>query len=138
MQFQKGEVHLKKKEYESALECFKSAMELNPEEGEFQASYGWALSLMNPDDPKTRAEARQHLEKAIDLAPRSVTGYYYLGLLLKGCGERDSAEKMFRKVVERKPEHVEANRELRLFHMRREKGGSEAKSGLFGFGRKKG
>ncbi len=137
MQFQKGEVHLKKKEYESAIECFKWAMDLNPEEGEFRASYGWALSLMNPDDPEARAEARQHLEKAIVLAPRSVTGYYYLGLFLKGCGERSSAEKMFRKVVEEKPDHVEANRELRLFQMRREKGGSEAKSGLFGFGKKR-
>jgi CheY-like chemotaxis protein len=137
MQFQKGEVHLKKKEYDQALECFRWAVELNPEEGEFQALYGWTLSLVNPEDEVARGEARQHLEKALDLAPRSVTGYYYMGLLLKGCGELDSAEKMFRKVVERKPEHVEANRELRLFTMRREKGGTETKSGLFGFGRKK-
>ncbi len=137
VQFQRGQVHLKKREYERALECFGWAVELNSDEGEFLALYGWTLSLVKPDDEKARVEARRSLDRAVEIAPRSVTGYYYLGLFLKGCGELDSAERMFRKVVERKPEHVEANRELRLFQMRREKAGPEAKSGLFGFGRKK-
>lgn len=138
VQFQKGEALLKKKDYRRALEQFKWAIELNPEEGEFRALYGWAAYLCNPGDEKARAEARQELEKAVELSPRSVTGYYYLGRLLKACADIPSAEKMFRKAVELEPNHVEANQELRVLRMRREKeSGSERKGGRFGFGRKK-
>jgi CheY-like chemotaxis protein/tetratricopeptide (TPR) repeat protein len=137
VQFQKGQALLKKKDYPRALEQFKWALELNPEEGEFRALYGWATYLENPKDEKARAEARQELEKALELAPRSVTGYYYTGQLHKACGELGPAEKMFRKVLEMDPKHVEAARELRVFRMRRETDPGQ-KPGLFGFGRKKG
>ena len=45
---------------------------------------------------------------------------------------------MFRKVMELQPNHIEANRELRLANMRRGKGQGEGSGGgLFGFTRKK-
>jgi curved DNA-binding protein CbpA len=138
VQFQKGEALLRKKEYARALEQFRWALDLNPEEGEYRAMHGWATYLVNPDDPEARSQAREDLEKAVALAPRSVTGYYYLGELLKACGELDPAEKMFRRVTELSRGHVEATRELRLFQMRRERQKKTAKGSSFlGFGRKK-
>jgi tetratricopeptide (TPR) repeat protein len=135
VQFQKGQALLKKKDYARAREQFRWAMELNPEEGEFRALYGWTTYLVNPQDEKVLAEARQELEKAVELAPRSGTGYYYQGQLFKACRELGPAERMFRKVLELDPDHVEAARELRVFRMRKEKGPDQ--KGLFGFGRKK-
>ena len=138
VQFQKGEALLKKKEYARALEQFRWALDLNPDEGEYRAMHGWATYLVDPDDPDARSQAREDLEKAVALAPRSVTGYYYLGELLKACGELDPAEKMFRRVTELSPGHVEAARELRLFQMRRERQKKTTKGSSFlGFGRKK-
>ncbi|MEE8557506.1 MAG: response regulator [Myxococcota bacterium] len=138
LQFQKGEALFRKKDYRRALEQFKWAVELNPEEGEFLALYGWTTYLVHPEDPEAREQGKEHLAKAIEFAPRSSSGYYYLGQLFKACGELKRAETMFRQVLELDPKHVEAARELRVFKMRR--GGEEAErgSGLFGFGRKKG
>ena len=76
------------------------------------------------------------MQKATALAPNSPSGYYYTGKLYKACEDPDLAEKMFRKVLELRPEHTEANQELRLFQMRRSKGDRGGKS-LFGRGTKK-
>jgi CheY-like chemotaxis protein/tetratricopeptide (TPR) repeat protein len=136
-QFQKGEALFKKRDYAGALERFSSALELHDSEGEFHAYYGWTYFLAHPGDEKAQDIAREHLERAIQLAPRSATGYYFLGLQRKACGDGDHAERMFRKVVEIQPRHVEASRELRLASMRRGKKGQGEGGGLFGFGRKK-
>jgi curved DNA-binding protein CbpA len=139
VQFQKGETLFKKKDYVRALEQFNWALDLNPEEGEYRAMRGWTTYLLNPEDAEACAQAREDLDKAIAVAPRSVTGYYYLGLLLKACAELEQAERMFRKAIELAPGHVEAARELRLFQMRREREkGSPKGSSFLGFGRKKG
>jgi DNA-binding response OmpR family regulator len=136
-QFQKGEALFKKRDYARALERFSSALELHDGEGEFHAYYGWTYFLANPGDEGAKAIAREHLERAIQLAPRSATGYYFLGLQRKACGDGDQAERMFRTAVEIKPNHVEAQRELRLAGMRRGKKGPGEGGGFFGFGRKK-
>jgi len=136
-QFQKGEALFKKRDYATALERFASALELHDGEGEFHAYYGWTYFLAHPDDEGAKAISREHLERAVQLAPRSVTGYYFLGLQRKACGDTDQAERMFRTAVEIQPNHVEAQRELRLSGMRRGKKGQGEGGGLFGFGRKK-
>jgi DNA-binding response OmpR family regulator/tetratricopeptide (TPR) repeat protein len=136
-QFQKGEALFKKRDYATALERFASALELHDEEGEFHAYYGWTYFLAHPDDAEAKSISLEHLERAIQLAPRSVTGYYFLGLQRKACGDTDQAERMFRTAVEVQPNHVEAQRELRLAGMRRGKKGQGEGGGLFGFGRKK-
>jgi len=130
----RGEGCLKARDHEQASAHFQRALEFEPNEGEFHALYGWTLFLTKSEQ---RPKAIEHLKKAIDLAPQSPTGYYYLGQLLKACEDPDGAGKMFRKVLSLRPEHVEASRELRLMQKRfREAHGS--KSGkLFGFGRKK-
>jgi tetratricopeptide (TPR) repeat protein len=135
LQFQRGEVLYKKRDYREALRNFTTALELNDQEGEFHAYFGWTQLLCNPDDEEAQRKAKEHLERAVKLAPRSVTGYYFLGLHRKACGDAEMAERMFRKVLEIQPSHVEASREMRLAAMRREKRPNEG--GLFGLGRKK-
>ncbi len=120
--FKKGLELVRARQYDEALERLQEAIDLDPEEGEFHSLYGWAFLLVNRGDPNARAEGIQHLEKGISLAPKATTGYYYLGLARKACGEQAEAERMFRQVLELRPDHVEAARELRLFQMRRAKG----------------
>jgi CheY-like chemotaxis protein/curved DNA-binding protein CbpA len=133
----RGEEFLRKRDYTQALAHFHRALELDSNEGEFHAFYGWTLFLVRREDPQARAEAIEYLERALKLAPRSPTGYYYMGQLRKACGEQGQAGKMFRKVLALRPEHVEASRELRLLQRRRKESGDSGPGGLFGFGRKK-
>lgn len=136
VQFRKGEAHFRKREYGDALEHFKWAIELNPQEGEFRAFYGWAFYLVNQNDEKAAKTAGSCLTEAAELAPNCVNVYYFHGLLRKACGDSDGAERMFRKVLELSPSHAEANREIRLFAMRRERGAGPS-GGRIGRGRKK-
>ncbi len=130
----KGEACLKARDYAQAAVHFQNALELEPKEGEFHAYYGWSLFLTKRGQ---RAKAIDHLKKCIALAPKSPTGYYYLGQLLKACEDTAGAGKMFRKVLSLRSDHVEASRELRLLQKRfQEKSGKKAGK-LFGFGRKK-
>lgn len=138
MQFQKGEALFRKRDYSGALEHFRSALDLNADEGEFHAYLGWTEMLVHPDDSEARSRAKASLEQAVRLAPQSANCFYLFGLQQRACGETELAERMFRKVLELDPKHLEAGRELRLAQMRREKPGKgEGSGGLFGFTRKK-
>ncbi len=135
-QFRKAEELVKRRQYPEAIEALRWALKLDPEEGEFHALLGWASFLSAPKDLTVKKEAIEHMQKATALAPKSPSGYYYMGKLYKTCEDPDLAEKMFRKVLELRPDHTEANQELRLFEMRRSKGDRGSKK-LFGRGMKK-
>ncbi len=135
-EFQKGEAFFKQRSYAEALARFKVAIEMQPEEGEFQAYYGYTYFLQNRDEDRAKRVSTDHLKKAAGLSPTSATAYYFLGLVYKSCGDEIPAIKMFRKVLDLQPTHAEASRELRLFQMRKSRGGKSA-GGIFGFGRKK-
>ncbi len=135
-QFRKAEEPVKRREYGQAIEALQWALKLDPEEGEFHALLGWAGFLASPNEISARNEAIEHMNKATTLAPNSPSGYYFLGKLYKASEQLEAAEKMFRKVLELRPGHVEATQELRLFEMRRSKGDRGSKK-LFGRGMKK-
>jgi CheY-like chemotaxis protein/DnaJ-domain-containing protein 1 len=68
VQFQKGEALLRKKEYARALEQFRWALDLNPEEGEYRAMHG---TLPGAGGPREGRSARAPLRDWI-LLPRRV------------------------------------------------------------------
>jgi len=134
--FNQGEALFKQRAYTKALAVFAEILQVEPDESEFHAYFGWTHYLAHHGDAAAKRLAREHLEKAIQLAPQSPTGYYFLGQLLKACNDPTRARKMFKKVMELRPGHVEAERELRLIEMRKGKG-DKSGGGIFGFGRKK-
>ena len=134
-QFQKAEDLVKRRQYSDAIDALNWALKLDPQEGEFYALMAWARFLQNPEDASVRREAQEQIQKATSLAPNSPSGYYYLAKLHKACEEPTRAERMFRKVLELRPTHVEATQELRMIEMRKSKSGSSKT--LFGFGKKK-
>jgi curved DNA-binding protein CbpA len=124
---------VRRKDWEAALEALRWALELDANEGEFHALRGWVVFLKNQDQKGgDMAEALDHIKKGLTLAPQSPTPYYYLGQIRKACGDHAEAEKMFRKTIELRPNHVEASRELRLIQLRRAKGDETVTGRLFG------
>jgi CheY-like chemotaxis protein len=132
-QFQRAEEAMRRKDWEGSLECLRWALELDPNEGEFHALRGWVMFLRIQDqgggDPESAIE---QVKKGIAHSPQSATGYYYLGLIKKACGDMAEAERMFRKTIETRANHVEAARELRLMQLRRAKGDDTVSGRLFG------
>ena len=124
-QFRKAEASLRRKDWDGALDAVGHALQLDPEEGEFHALHGWATFMRDPRSPETQATAREILGKATSLAPKSPSGWFYLGRLHRVCESLPEAERMFRKVLEVRPDHTEAQQELRLLERRRNEGGGK-------------
>jgi CheY-like chemotaxis protein/Flp pilus assembly protein TadD len=124
IQFQEGDAAMRARDYHAALRCFGRALELYPEEGEYHAHYGWVLHLCHPSDTAIAAEAMEHVQRALKLAPDREKPYLFMGRLCKAIGRPDAAEKMFVRALKIQPDCLDALRELRLINMRREKGKS--------------
>ena len=72
-QFQQGVAHFKKREYGQALEKLQWAVEMNPEEGEFQALYGWTYFLHHRGQEDAARKALESLQRGIELAATHVS-----------------------------------------------------------------
>ncbi len=94
--------------------CYRDAIALYGEEGEFHAWLGWSRFQANPRDPTAVDEALLSLEKAISLNPRVDKSWLFLGYIYKATGRPDKAEKQFEKAIQANPDCTEALRELRL------------------------
>ncbi|MCC6641281.1 MAG: response regulator [Deltaproteobacteria bacterium] len=122
LQFQQGEAKLRARKYAEAAECFGRAVELYPEEGEYHARLGWTEYLSGPDDAAVCERALARIKHGARLAPDRDAPFLYLGRIFRATGRTDLAEKMLTRAISNKPDCIEALRELRLIHMRREKG----------------
>jgi tetratricopeptide (TPR) repeat protein len=132
-QFRRAEDAMRRKDWDAALESLRWALELDPDEGEFHSLRGWVTFLKQQDqgggDPDA---ALTHLKKGVALSPQSPSGWFYIGQIRKACGDAAEAERMFRKVIQVRPDHVEALREVRLMQLRRAKGDDTIAGRLFG------
>lgn len=112
--FQRGEELLRKKYFQEAIEAFKEAVSLYPDEGEFHAYLGWALFEATPNDDKVAQQALDTIEVAVRLNPKLDKSYLFAGFVYKATGRPDKAEKQFEKAIQCNPDCTEALRELRL------------------------
>ena len=141
--FQKGIFFFRKKDFRKAREHFEEAYRLNSKEGEHLAWMAWT----NYNDPHTKnsVEVRQRvleqLEEAKEISPRNSQIYYFLGEYFAAQAKDKEAIKNFNECLEVKPDHLEAERHLRVIRMRMDKKKAaeiKASRGLFGlFGKKK-
>lgn len=119
--FQKGMGLIQRRGYEEALLQMGKALELNPDDGEYHAYYGWCLYLCNQDSSTMVEEAIEHVKRGVKLTGDREKPILFLGRLYKVMGKIVAAERMFTRAVQIQPECVEALRELRLINLRREK-----------------
>lgn len=105
---EKGWTFLKfsRKYYDRAKECFRKALELEPEEGEWNAGYAIALyrtetEVTHPTDSPTIKQLR----RAIDTNPDNDVLKVLLGLRLAVYKKFSEAESLVEAALENSPEH---------------------------------
>jgi len=123
IQFQKGMVYYKSRDYINAEDCFKWAVKLNPNEAEYHGWLGWVAYKKEPNDSGVRKKAAETINHALQMNPRWGQGYLFLAYLARAEKDEEKAEQYFKKALEYNPNNQEAMREIRLINMRKEKTG---------------
>jgi tetratricopeptide (TPR) repeat protein len=141
--FQKAEICLKRHDMAQAEEFCKKAIAGDDKQADYHALLAWLLS-MKPDrqDGASVNTLIADLTRAIAMNKMCERAHFYRGMLQKRIGKEDLAVKDFRRAFELNPRNIDAQREVRIFEMRRgtipspgsqKKGAKpEDKGGLFG------
>lgn len=108
LQFSVGLKSLQSREYRTAMEYFRSAIDLDPYEPRYYAKLA-EVCLKNPRWYRAGVLA---CSKAIQLEPENSTYYSILGTLYKQDGDFQEAERQFLKVLQLDPENFVARQEL--------------------------
>lgn len=118
VEFQKGQILLKRKSYAEALQHIKRAIALHPDEPEYGIYLAWCEFVqagggkgpVADQSIKTVRESLEHLKKHAE-------GWFFLGRMLKMTGDVEGAKGAFERVVKLDPNHREAPRELRALEL---------------------
>jgi len=131
LQFQKGMVFLKKRDYKNAYESFAWSVKLMPDEGEYLAYLGWSLFLASDDKTGPNSvKAIKYLKHAASLNPSIETPFIFLGTIYKVQGLKDVSILNFKKALEINPDSLEVRRELTALGVKSKS--EEQRRGLFG------
>ncbi len=133
-----GEVLLKKRDFDAALEKFRRAVDLDAN-GDSLAALAWALVSDPKASPQSKEEAAGLVNRSLR-APGTTARTYYVAGVLWRTKDPDSATDAFRKALELDPEHSDAALELRLMEQRRGKSGHKGSAGVLSgllFGKRK-
>ena len=100
------------------------AAHLDPDEGEYLSHLGYAMYLSEPQQELVQREAMEHIANGIKRSPDRELSYVFLGRLLRGKGDAETARKVLRKALRINPDCHPAHQELRLLELREQKGKS--------------
>jgi tetratricopeptide (TPR) repeat protein len=112
--FKRGTVFMKARKYAEAVKIFEEAIQLNADESEFHAWRAYARFCAAPDKKAAQPEAFRDIQAVIKKNDRCVPAHYFLGVIAKTLGDTAGALKHFRKTVELQPDHIDAQREIRM------------------------
>jgi tetratricopeptide (TPR) repeat protein len=132
--FQKAEVLARRSDWAGVEKLAAQAHEDDPEQAEYAALLAFARTKLGRHAPDY-ADVLALLNPAVAQEPRNVRIKLYRAQVLKQAGKTNEAIRDFRAVVEADPGNVDAQRELRLYKMRRGEAAEDRKSepgGLFG------
>ncbi len=117
--FHKGVSLVKKGAYGEAEGMLQKALDADPDNARYLLQMGWAVfqNTTRPDG-KRLSMAREHLEKAVTSDPDNPEAHYYMALLWKQSNDNDKCRGHLQKALEKRPNFIEARRELRLLEMR--------------------
>lgn len=114
--FQKAEVLMKRNNTPAALEEARKAVELDPTQADYMALLAWLESTQLNSNME---EILARIEKAQRIEPNNTRIRWYRGSILKRLGKNGKAVSDFRFIVENDPRHLDAQREIRLYEMRK-------------------
>ena len=127
--YRKGEMALRRMDFMEAINQFRAAVELGPQEADHHAMLGWALYVAAPSKVDVLATARGHLRKGVELTTKSAMPYLLLGRIARMEGDATAAVNALRQAQELAPRNNEVAAELRAAEAMRQPG---RPSGLFG------
>ncbi len=147
LEFQKGELFLKQRQYAKAEEHLKRACDASPDL-EHQVAYAWARYNNPANDRAALApKIKETLTRAAKERPTLARVHLYMGEIFLNEELPGNAERAFQEALRHQPDNVDAQRGLRLAQSRKGKGkdkdkdkgdASESKIPFAGlFGRKK-
>jgi curved DNA-binding protein CbpA len=114
--YQKAVVHMKRNALEAAEVEARRAAEDDPEQADYIGLVAWLESLK----PGAKLEPLiAELDKAVKMEENNLRVRWFRGQLFKRLGRNGRALADFRFIFERDPKHVDAQREIRLFEMRK-------------------
>lgn len=116
--FKQGEMALRRDQLATALQAFQQAVELQPNESEYQAMLAWTQFAAAPDKNAVAAQARKALQRAAEQNERSTTARFFLGRVERMLGREREALQQFQEVLRIKPNHTEAASEARILEQR--------------------
>jgi tetratricopeptide (TPR) repeat protein len=133
--YQRAEILLRKKDFAAALIEAESAYRGDPGQAEYVGLYAWLLVQTNGEPEQALAL----LNPAIEKETENVKALWYRAQLHKKAGKETLAMRDCKRILQIKPQHVDAARELRVFEMRKRTGSppDSGRGGLLGRFRKK-
>jgi len=114
--YQRAEILMKKRDLVGALAQARAAYEGDTEQADYVALYAWLESTQRTSGYEDLVKLLDH---AVQLEPMNVRALWYRGQLLKKMGKIMPSVRDFKAIMELKPNHTDALRELRVYDMRR-------------------
>jgi len=103
---------------EAAVMDLKKAIELVPNNVDYNALLGWALFCAADDKIAVAAESRKLLEKAVYKSQQPEVARFYLGRVERILGRDKEALRHFHAVLDVHPNHRDASAEVRVLEAR--------------------
>ena len=127
--YRKGEMALRRMDFLEAINQFRTAVELGPQEADHHAMLGWALYVAAPSKADVLSTARGHLRKGVELTTKSAMPYLLLGRIARMEGDATAAVNALRQAQELAPRNNEVAAELGAAEAMRQ---PARPSGIFG------
>jgi curved DNA-binding protein CbpA len=128
--FKKAEVLMRVRKYDEALAQIDQALELNPDEPEFRVFHiylGYLLRSRGDPSHEVIEETIEAVKDASRSHDNMLSAHLFTAQLYKALGNAKLMVRSYRRVLEIDANHAEAQQELRLEQMRREKEKSKKK-----------
>ncbi|MEP6863230.1 MAG: DnaJ domain-containing protein [Deltaproteobacteria bacterium] len=119
--FRRGEMALRREQLAQAITEFTTAVELQPQEPEYQALFTWAKFAAAGDKQAIAHKTRNELARAAEKSTQSPTARFYLGRVERILGREREALEHFYEVLRIKANHAEASSEIRVLETRLKK-----------------
>ncbi len=119
-----GRAHMAAAAWREALEELRRARELDPTASEYGLYVQWAELQASPNDPEAEGRRVALAREAVAQRKRDPHfgfAYYVVGALRMDDGDLVKAEVALKKSIELDPQNRDAERRLRLLHMRMKK-----------------
>jgi cytochrome c-type biogenesis protein CcmH/NrfG len=111
--YEAGQEHLRARRHHEAVEAFRQAARLVPNEAEYRAALGWALFREAPADARAGRAALAELRRALQLDGRNRGATQYLAQLYAQTGQPQLAIQELERLLAVDPGATEAAEELR-------------------------